>query len=95
MFTTFNNRLNKKIVYLSQSDIGRKRMIERFDRFSALIFEVSKHWHKITSDELAKYGLKGTYATIPRESQPLPLHRYAAVTRLTSQEPLPLWRIRV
>ena len=37
-------------------------MFDRFDRFSALIFEVSKHWHKITSDELAKYDLKGTYA---------------------------------
>ncbi|MBR4880705.1 MAG: MarR family transcriptional regulator, partial [Clostridia bacterium] len=37
-------------------------MIDRFDRFSALIFDVSKNWHKITSDELSKYGLKGTYA---------------------------------
>ena len=33
-----------------------------FDKFSALIFEVSRHWHKITSDEMANFDLKGTYA---------------------------------
>ena len=36
--------------------------LDGFDKFSALIFEVSRHWHKITSDEMAHYDLKGPYA---------------------------------
>ncbi|MBR6514369.1 MAG: HAD hydrolase-like protein [Clostridia bacterium] len=36
-------------------------MTDRFDKFSALIFDVSRNWHKIASDEMAKYDLKGTY----------------------------------
>lgn len=37
-------------------------MIERFERFSFLMSEVSRNWHKITSDEMEKYGLKGPHA---------------------------------
>lgn len=37
-------------------------MIDRFGRFSFAIFEISKYWHKIASDELAVYGLKGAHA---------------------------------
>ena len=38
-------------------------MIERFERFSLAIFEISRHWHKIAGEEMAKYGLKGQHAT--------------------------------
>lgn len=37
-------------------------MIERFERFLFAISEISKHWHKIAGDEMAKYGLKGPHA---------------------------------
>ena len=36
-------------------------MLDRFERFSLSIFEITRHWHKITSDEMEKYGLKGTH----------------------------------
>ncbi len=37
-------------------------MIERFERFSFAISEISKYWHKLTADEMEKYGLKGTHS---------------------------------
>jgi len=37
-------------------------MVERFERFSYIISEISKYWHKIAADEMEKYGLKGTHA---------------------------------
>jgi DNA-binding MarR family transcriptional regulator len=37
-------------------------MIERFERFSFLISEVSRSWHKIAADEMEKHGLKGTHS---------------------------------
>lgn len=37
-------------------------MVDRFERFSFAIFEVSKHWHKLTTEEMGKYGLKGTHS---------------------------------
>ncbi len=37
-------------------------MIERFEKFSFVISEISRYWHKIANDEMAKYGLKGTHA---------------------------------
>lgn len=46
-------------------------MVERFEKFSFLISEVSKHWHKITSDEMEKYGLKG-----PHSVYLITMHRY-------------------
>ena len=37
-------------------------MVERFERFSLAIFEISRYWHKLTAEEMAVYGLKGTHA---------------------------------
>ena len=37
-------------------------MVDRFERFSFAISEISRYWHKIAADELEKYGLKGPYA---------------------------------
>ena len=38
-------------------------MVERFEKFSFSIFELTRLWHKLASDEMAKYGLKGPHAT--------------------------------
>ncbi len=38
-------------------------MIERFERFSLAISEISRYWHKLAAEELTKYGLKGPHAT--------------------------------
>lgn len=37
-------------------------MVDRFKRFSFSIFEISRCWHKIAAEEMAKYGLKGPHA---------------------------------
>jgi len=37
-------------------------MIDRFERFSFAISEISKHWHKLAADEMEKYGLKGPHS---------------------------------
>lgn len=37
-------------------------MIDRFERFSLAITEISKYWHKIASEELKPYHLKGSHA---------------------------------
>lgn len=37
-------------------------MERRFDHFSFDIAEISKYWHKLASEEMAKYDLKGSYA---------------------------------
>ena len=37
-------------------------MIERFERFSFTIAEISKNWHKLAAEEMEKYGLKGTHS---------------------------------
>lgn len=37
-------------------------MIDRFERFSLAITEISRYWHRITADEMEKYGLKGAHA---------------------------------
>ena len=37
-------------------------MIDRFERFSLAIFEISYCWHKLAAEEMAKYGLKGPHA---------------------------------
>ena len=37
-------------------------MIERFERFSFAISEISRYWHKITATEMEKYGLKGAHS---------------------------------
>ena len=37
-------------------------MIDRFERFTLAIMEASRYWHKIASDEMERYGLKGPHA---------------------------------
>ena len=37
-------------------------MINRFERFSFAISEISRCWHRIASDVMGSYGLKGPYA---------------------------------
>lgn len=37
-------------------------MVDRFERFSFAISEISRCWHKLTSDEMEKYGLKGPHS---------------------------------
>lgn len=46
-------------------------MLDRFARFSYAISEISRHWHRLTADEMAKYGLKGTHSIYL-----LTLHQY-------------------
>lgn len=38
-------------------------MLQRFERFSYAISEISRCWRKLASEELAKYGLKSPHAT--------------------------------
>ncbi len=37
-------------------------MIDRFEKFSIAISEISRYWHKIAGDVMEEYGLKGTHA---------------------------------
>ncbi len=37
-------------------------MVDRFKRFSYAIFEISRCWHKLAAEEMAKYNLKGPHA---------------------------------
>ena len=37
-------------------------MIERFERFVSVISVISHHLHRIMSEEMSKYGLKGPFA---------------------------------
>ena len=37
-------------------------MVDRFQRFSFAISEISNYWHKLASEEMAKYGLKGPHS---------------------------------
>ncbi len=37
-------------------------MIDRFERFSFAISEISRCWHRIASDAMGSHGLKGPYA---------------------------------
>ena len=37
-------------------------MVDRFERFSLAMFEISKYWHKLAAEEMEKYGLKGTHS---------------------------------
>lgn len=38
-------------------------MVERFERFSVAIAEISRCWHKLAGEEMKAYGLKGAHAT--------------------------------
>ncbi len=37
--------------------------MDRFDRFSLAITQISRCWRRLASEEMEKYGLKGTHAT--------------------------------
>lgn len=37
-------------------------MVDRFEKFSAAMVEISRYWHRIADSVMAQYGLKGTYA---------------------------------
>lgn len=37
-------------------------MVERFEKFSLSIAEISRCWHKLASEEMKVYGLKGAHA---------------------------------
>ena len=51
------------VLDMENADVnGGIGMIDRFERFSFLISEVSRSWHKITSDEMVKHGLKGPHS---------------------------------
>lgn len=36
-------------------------MYQRFERFSVAISEISRHWHKLTGEEMEKHGLKAAH----------------------------------
>ena len=38
-------------------------MLDRFERFSFAISEISRCWRRLASEELSKYGLKSPHAT--------------------------------
>lgn len=37
-------------------------MIDRFEKFSYFISEISRYWHKIANDVMTEYGLKGPHS---------------------------------
>ena len=37
-------------------------MENRFEHFSLDIFNISRYWNKIATEEMKKYGLRGTHA---------------------------------
>ncbi len=37
-------------------------MVERFNRFSYAIFEISRCWHRLAAEEMEKHDLKGPHA---------------------------------
>ena len=36
-------------------------MVDRFERFSLAISEISRYWHRLTTVEMEPYGLKGAH----------------------------------
>ncbi len=37
-------------------------MYQRFERFSLAISDISRHWHRIATAEMEKFGLKGAHS---------------------------------
>lgn len=37
-------------------------MVDRFSRFSFTLSEISRYWHKLTTEEMEKYDLKGPHS---------------------------------
>ena len=50
------------IINVEISTLWRLYMIDRFEKFSLTIFELSRYWHKLASEEMEKHGLKGPHA---------------------------------
>lgn len=38
-------------------------MVERFSKFSFVLFEITRCWHQLSAEEMEKYGLKGPHCT--------------------------------
>ena len=36
-------------------------MVDRFERFSLAISEINRYWHRLTTQEMEPYGLKGAH----------------------------------
>ena len=43
-------------------------MLERFERFSLAIFEISRCWHKLAAAELAALVLTGVFLAVNRRT---------------------------
>lgn len=60
-------------------------MLNRFERFSYAITEISHCWHKIATEEMRQYGLKGTHAvylvTLARYPEGITAARLGEITR--------------
>lgn len=60
-------------------------MLDRFERFSYAITEISHCWHKIATEEMRQYGLKGAYAvyliTMARYPEGITAARLGEITR--------------
>ncbi len=39
-------------------------MVDRFEKFSLAISEISKYWHKLATEEMEKYGLRSSHSYI-------------------------------
>ena len=37
-------------------------MLDRFERFSFTIMDISKYWHKLSADEMERHGLRSTHS---------------------------------
>lgn len=50
-------------------------VVDRFEKFSYAIFEISRCWHKLATEVMAQYDLKGPYAiylvTLLRSPEPM------------------------
>lgn len=60
-------------------------MLDRFERFSYAITEISHCWHRIATEEMRHYGLKGTHAvylvTLARYPEGITAARLGEITR--------------
>lgn len=60
-------------------------MLNRFERFSYAITEISHCWHKIATEEMKQYGLKGTHAvylvTLARYPEGITATQLGEITR--------------
>lgn len=59
-------------------------MVDRFERFSYSLFEISRCWHKLAAEEMEKIGLRGPYALylvlLLRSSKPVTAARLSELS---------------